>query len=228
MKEIDIFKKIYPSVVTYGSDWMKMLKEVSNFKLTEISLFLTCVNYSERKKIYAALEKTKINNIPHVHIRHDMREEELDFLVSNYHTKAFTTHYQYFLKSFSKSKYRKQMYIENNGYTSTIKNLNVFKKVGGVCIDLSHLVHHRNKSIDKYNTAVLAVKKYKVGCNHLSAVLSNGKSWHKVSKLSDLDYLKTIAPNYFSDYICLELGNPIHQQLKFKKYIAELLAKSWR
>jgi len=227
MTEAEILKRIYPSVVTFVGDWRKMLKDVFRLKLREISLFLTCANFTERKEIYQALEKTSVKHIPHVHLRHDMKEEELDYLISKYKSKVFTVHYQYFLEYFKNSRYRKMMFIENNGYGADIKDLRVLKMVGGVCIDLAHLEHHRHKSMDKYKVAVQAAKKYKVGCNHISAVLPNGKSWHRVRNMSEFDYLKNIPKKYFSKYICIELVNPILRQLEFKKYVAKILAKSW-
>ena len=74
MTEAEILKRIYPSVVTFLGNWQKMIKDVSRFKLKEISLFLTCATYLERKKIYQALEDTSVEKIPHVHARHDMRD----------------------------------------------------------------------------------------------------------------------------------------------------------
>ena len=95
MRENEILPKIYPSVVTCGSDWRKMVKDVERFKLSQISLFLTTVGIRERQRIYQALKNTSVKEIPHVHIRHDMVETELDFLASFYSSKVFTIHFQY-------------------------------------------------------------------------------------------------------------------------------------
>jgi len=230
MTEAQILKRIYPSIVTFGGDWRKMLKEVSDLKLTEISLFLTCANKTERQEIYKALKKTKVKKIPHIHARHDMTQDEFDYLVKTYNTKAFTVHYQYYLKYLKGFKHQDKFFIENNGYGADIKNLSVLKQVGGVCIDLSHLEHHRRHIYQhkkKYETAVKAASTYKVGCNHLSAVLPNGLSHHKVKNFSELEYVKNIPKHFFSPYINLELGNSIKQQLIFKKKLAKLLVKSW-
>jgi hypothetical protein len=106
--------------------------------------------------------------------------------------------------------------------------LRLVKESGGICIDLSHLKHFENFYPDYFLLTKKAADNYRIGCNHLSAILANGKSWHKVKKFSDLDYLKTIPKKYFSEYICLEMANPVKEQLKFKKYIAKILAESWR
>lgn len=226
MIEQEILKRIYPSVVTFASDWRKQVKDIKRLRLKEISLFLTAVGTRERQQIYQALEKTSVQRIPHVHARHDMLEEELDFLVARYKTKVFTIHCGYY-KFFKNSKYKKKFFIENNMGQTRIKNLNDLKKGGGICIDLSHLEHFRTRSLRDYKMAQVAAKKYKIGCNHLSAVKPNGLSWHHARNTTELDYIRSIPKHYFSRYINLELSNSIPEQLKFKKYIAKLLAKQW-
>jgi hypothetical protein len=226
MTEKEILKRIYPSVVTFLGDWQEMLKEVKRLKLKEISLFLTCASFLERQKIYQALEQTKVTEIPHVHLRHDMREQEIAYLIKKFKAKVFTIHYQYF-KDYRDSKYIKRFFIETNAYHSRIKNPKIISKVGGVCFDLAHIEHFCHSFPADYRLAAKLAKEYKIGCNHLSAVLPNGRSWHRVYRLSDLDYIKNIPKNYFSNYINLELVNSITEQLKFKKYIAKILAKQW-
>jgi len=226
MTEAQIRKRIYPSIVTFKGDWRKMVADVKRLGLTDISLFLTGARITERRKIYQALEQTKVKSIPHIHARNDMREEELDLLVKKYKTKAFTLHYQY-IKYFHNSKFIKKIFIENNWGRSTIANLGTLKKVGGMCIDLSHLTHAKNIDASGYHTAVEGVKKYKVGCNHISAIRPDGLSWHYAKGTSELNYVSEIPKKYFSKYICIELGNSISQQLRFRNHIAKILAKSW-
>ncbi|MFA6254767.1 MAG: hypothetical protein WC675_01885 [Patescibacteria group bacterium] len=228
MTEAEILKRIYPSVVTYAGDWRKMMAEVRNLGLKEISLFLTAAGYLERKEIYQSLSQTKVKKIYHVHLRQDMRESEINFFVNQYGTKVFTTHYQYFLKYFKNSKHRAKIFIENNNGKARIKNFKIFENAGGVCIDLSHLEYFRRRCPKDYKLSQQLATQYKVGCNHLSAVLPNGLSWHAVKKLSDLDYVKNIPQFYFSSYINLELVNSIAQQLRFKKYLAKILAQAWK
>ncbi|MFA6215177.1 MAG: hypothetical protein WC768_01245 [Patescibacteria group bacterium] len=226
MTEKEILKRIYPSVVTCYADWRLMVKAVDRLGLEDISLFLTKAGFRERQGIYQALQKTKVKRIPHVHIRHDFREAELDFLVKTFKSKVFTTHCQYF-KSFAKSKHRKKIFIENNNGQHRIKDLKVLGQAGGACIDLAHLEEFRLTAKNYYEISERAARTYKVGCNHLSAVLPGGKSWHRASKASDLAYVANIPKFYFSRYINLELTNPIPEQLKFRKYLAKLLAKQW-
>ena len=229
MKEAEILSRIYPSVVTWSADWQKMVAAVRRFRLTEISLFLTGADIQERKKIYQALEKTSVRFIPHVHARHDMlKEHEFDYLIKRFGTKAFTMHFQY-LKHFNNFKNRKKIFVENNGYQSKIRDLDVIKKFGGLAIDLSHLEINRRQVNNNFFIAQEGVEDYhyKIGCNHLSAVKASGRHWHGVENFSELEYVTNIPQKYFSPYICLELINPIRQQLVFRRQLARLLSKQW-
>ena len=227
MTEKEILKRIYVSVTTYYSQWEKQIKEIKKLKIKEISLFLTCATITQRRKIYQALEKTSVKKIPHVHIRHDMTEEELDYLVKKFKSKVFTIHYQY-INNFKNSKYKKQIFVEVNYHKSQIKNLKNLSKVGGVCIDLAHLREFEIRKSKHFETSKQAIKLYKLGCNHLSAVISSCKSWHDAKNFEELKYVENIPKKYFSKYICIELVNSISQQLKYKKQIAKLLVKAWQ
>lgn len=226
MTEKQILNRIYPSVVTWAGDWQKMINDVKRLKLRDISLFLTGARYKERQKIFRELEKTLVSRIPHVHARHDMREDEFDYLVNKYKTKVFTLHFQY-IPNLSKSKHLKKIFIENNGRQATITNFNTLKKVGGLCIDLTHyhdMLHHSPRH---HKITVKAREKFQVGCNHLSAINSNNRQSHYAKSISELDYISDIPKKYFSKYINIELGNSIPEQIKFKKHIAKVLKKSW-
>lgn len=226
MRKRDILDRIYPSVVTFLGDWKKMLKEVQAFGLKKISLFLTATNFVRRKEIYDVLIKSKVRLIPHVHARQDMNEEELEFLVKRFHTKAFSLHYQY-LDHFKNSRHKKKIYIENNDGPNRIANIKKLSFFGGVCIDLSHLYEHRMHAPKLLKIAINAAKHYKVGCNHLSAVMLDGHSRHVVRNIQELKYVQEIPKIFFSNHIAIELANPIKQQLYFKKYIADILYKQW-
>lgn len=227
MTEQDILKRIYPSIVTFASDWRKQAAEVKKLELKEISLFLTDTDFGERRQIYQALEKTKVKKIPHIHLRHGMKESELDYLAGRYQTEVFVIHFQYF-KDFKNSKHKKRLFIESNRGPGLIKSLKPFAEIGGICLDLSHLAMFEKTNPEAFKMAVLTAKKYPVGGNHLSAIKPDGKSWHYADKVSDLDYVKNIPRKYFSRCINLELGNSIKEQLEFKKYVAKILARAWK
>jgi hypothetical protein len=224
--EKDLLKRIYPSLVTYAADWRQRLREVRALKLKEIALFLTGIEPAERKKLYAGLEQTAVRKIPHIHLRHNVSEEEIEYLVKRYGTRAFTIHYDS-ADHFLKSKYRRMFFVENNWREFGIKKFPMIKNFGGICIDLSHLLIIHETEPGNHRSTIKAIKKYRIGCNHVSDIRPDHSSHHYVSKKTDLDYLKFFPRNYFSRYICLEMGNPIRQQLELKKYAAKMLAKAW-
>ncbi|NUM25152.1 MAG: hypothetical protein HUU49_00840 [Candidatus Buchananbacteria bacterium] len=221
-----IAKRIYVSVVTFLGDWRQMISDVNKFKLKEISLFLTGIGYRERQELYQLLAQSTVRRIPHVHARHDMKESELDYLVKRYGVKAFTIHFQ-FLKHFKNSKHKKIFFVETNDGKHRIKSLAALKQVGGVCVDLSHVKQFEISGNPELEVAKQAIKKYKVGCNHLSAVLPNGKSKHTAAGISQLNYVTSLPKSYFSSYINIELANSIPQQLRFKKHLVMILTKQW-
>jgi len=49
---------------TKGADWEARIKEIDKLKIKKLALFVTCVNEKERKKLYQALEKTSLKEIP--------------------------------------------------------------------------------------------------------------------------------------------------------------------
>lgn len=228
MTKAQIRSRIYPSIVTFKGDWRQMIKDATRLKLKTMSLFLTGVNARERQKVYQALAVSSIKAFPHVHARNDMKEAELDLLVRRYKTKAFTIHYRY-LKYFKNSKHIKKIFVENNNGPDRIYALEPLKKVGGLCIDLSHHAEFKRHEPKEYRLAVQGVEeyRYRVGCNHVSAMHKNGFTWHYAKDKKEFDYLVGIPKQYFSSYINLEVGNPIPEQLKFCDYIATLLVKQW-
>ena len=94
---------------------------------------------------------------------------------------------------------------------------------------MSHYIFHKKNYPKISKTTVDSVEKYKykIGCNHISSVLPNDDSEHYLKKITELNYLTRIPRKYFSEYMCIELGNSIKEQLKFKKYIGKLLYKEW-
>jgi len=226
MRETEILKRIYPSIVTWGADWRQAIEDIKNLKLKEVALFLTGVNQSERQEIYRLLQRTSVKRIPHVHAKGEMSSSEFEFLIKHYKTRAFTIHYQYWQK-FRKTKFRKKLFIEINDGDHRIRKIDNLKYFGGVCIDLSHYAEFKLSNPREFKVAQAAVQRYKVGCNHLSGLLARGKSWHRVKTKKELDYVVEIPKKYFSRYICLELQNSIREQLVFKKYLAKVLSKAW-
>ena len=93
MKKIDFSNRILISITgNKNAQWRNKLKEIEKFGVAKIALFLSRFDKSQRKKIYKSLLDSKIKEIPLVHIRNDMKKEELIFLAENFKTSCFTIH----------------------------------------------------------------------------------------------------------------------------------------
>ncbi|MFH1667492.1 MAG: hypothetical protein ABH884_00505 [Candidatus Komeilibacteria bacterium] len=219
--------KIYPSITVCPQySWRYKLGEINSLGLKEVSLFPTFPNFDKiavRKDFYKAIEQSCIKHIPHVHIRDDFKQWELDFFYHNYGTRVFNIH-EYFFNDLHKwPKYKRNLYVEYN-YDSSISKKDKVKQIGGLCIDLSHFWSGKHRDAEEYRRAVAEVKKYKVGCNHLNGYSYRYKhDLHYVRHKHQLDYLKEIPRKYFSNIISLEMNNSIRQQIEYKKYIIRLL-----
>jgi len=220
--------KIYPTITTLV-DYNEKLKEVNTFKLEKVCVFFTGLNYKERKELLNKIKRTSIKEIPFAHIKNDMEEEELDFLIKNFKTQVFNIHTEkeYPLK-YDYSKYKNLIYIENVYKAFDEEEI---KNWAGICLDISHLENDRllRPKICQKNIEIL--KRNKVGCNHISAVKDyyhlNEKGIkryddHLSENLSEFDYLKNYDKQLFSNFCAIELNNSISFQLKAIDYIKKL------
>ncbi len=224
-------RKIFPSITTItNSNWKKKVKEVQNLGLKEVCLFPTCLDTEERKEFYQLLKKTKIEKAPLVHIRGDMKVEELDYLVKNYKTEAFNIHSKHENPIFHNyQKYKNIIYIE------PIFNLldeEEIKNYAGVCLDLSHLENNRLLHREIYKNNIEIIEKYPCGCNHIGSIKKEPfmdrdnrikHNSHYLEDLSEFDYLKRYPASYFSPIMAIEIESTIGEQLKYKDYIVDLL-----
>jgi len=223
-------KKILPAITTTsGSDWRGKIKEIDKLGLEEVALFPTCLKKEERREMYDLLVKTKLKRIPFVHLRSDCDEEEIEWLREKYHTEVFNTHSERehpLLNSWDKYK-KDYIYLENIHYGFSEDELS---KYAGICIDFSHLENDRLLIPERYEQIVSMVKKAKIGCAHLSAIRTethfdlerpseSRHDFHKLEKLSEMDYLKNYPQEYFPEFMAIELENSLEEQLKIKKYI---------
>ncbi len=229
--------KILPTITTtYGSDWRNKIEEINKLGLEEIALFPTCLTEPDRKKLYALVEKSCIKRIPFVHIRSDMKIEELDLIVEHFGTEIMNIHSGgEFPFQYDYSKFSKFIYIENTYYPLREDEIAMF---GGICLDFSHLENDRLQYPDvfKHNTGLF--DKFPIGCNHISAIRRNVRldtkrlrenqsgeryDYHLFEEFEEFDYLKKYPLKYFSKYISIELENSIQEQLKVKSYLIKLL-----
>lgn len=237
MKRGKSFKSIiFPTITTISKNWRGKIKELNELGLKEICFFPTCLKEKERKTAYKLLEKSGIKEIPLVHIREDMKFQELDYLIKNYKTRFLASHTESQYPSvYDYSKYKNIIFIEN---VFNYFDENELKNYGGICLDLSHLENDRLLYKDRFKHNTEIIKKYPIGCNHISAVKKTVHidkrvnreeeklyryDSHKFENLSEFDYLKKYPKNYFSDIIAIELENSIEDQLSAKEYILKIL-----
>lgn len=222
-------KQILLGITTCNPYWPDKIREVDQLNISEISLFLTCLRKEERQKLFKLLKKTRLRNIPFVHIRTDTPPDDLDWLVKNYHTQTMNAHPSIAnSRSFNYSPYKNVIFLENSG----VINEETVREWAGICLDFSHLENFRRLAPEKFLHLKKLLAKYPIGCNHISAITEdihideNGSqiyATHRFEKLSDFDYLTAYPKRYFSPFIGLELENTLEEQLKAKNYILQIL-----
>jgi len=214
------------------------IKELNKLKITEIALFPTAIALAERKILYESLKNSPVQRIPHVHLRDDMEEWELEYLIDKYQTKAFNIHADERGLKFlnANGKYKKIIYLENQGQIDSIFIDNL-PKCGGICLDATHWedqgVIQNNIGYEKF---AALLKNNKIGCSHISAIKTEpiiSKNYvtskkmicysnHYLDDLSQLDYVKKYTA-YLPNLISIELENTFAEQLKVKKYFENLI-----
>lgn len=231
-------KKILLGLTTITGEWKNKVKEIDELEIKEIALFPTCLRYRERQELYQLLENTGLISIPHVHLREeDFEAEEIDYLVKRFKTQVFNIHARPGVVDFLKQnkKYKNNIFIENLLMNDNFAE--ALKYCGGICLDLSHWEGHG--FIEKrqgYAELPGLLKKYKIGCNHISAVKAEKEHYHdefsgqdfynydshNLTDLSELGYVKKYK-NYLADIISIELENPLKRQLEVKKYLEKII-----
>jgi len=222
--------------ITCASDvngWKDKVKRICELGIEEVALFPTCLLPQQRKELYAALENSPIKQIPHVHLRSDMEEWELEFFVKKYNTQVFNIHPRHstypFLNFFPK--YHAITFLEN---VLVIPEEAELKEFAGLCVDFSHWEGNVRLGNSEYNKKMLEMmQKFPIGCCHVSAVRQKADrdaefpkrfthDQHFMEELGDLDYIKKYI-NYLPKYISIELENSIDEQVKAKKYLEKII-----
>jgi len=212
-KIMKLADKIYPAITICPKySWRYKLGEINSLGLKEVSLFPTFPIFDKiavRREFYQAIEQSCIKYIPHVHIRNDFKQWELDFFYHNYGTRAFSIHESFSKDLYKWPKYHKFLYLKYD-YDNSISTKDSFKDVGGLCIDFAHLWASKNRITKEYQRVKIEIKKYKVDCNHLNGYSHRYKhDLYYVRYQHQLDYLKEIPKKYFSNIISLEMNNSI-------------------
>jgi len=204
--------------------WQDKLKEIEKLKISRASLFLERFTKRQRDKIYQALLKSKIKEIPLVHIRNDMTRDELIFLAEKYHQPYFTIHESSFKYLDKWRGFHKNLYLEMD-YDNYVSAKVKVEKVGGFCVDLAHFKAGEEKFSKDFEYVIeMKNKKQYFKCNHISGYSFAGNhDIHAPKNLKDFDYLETLPKFLFGDVMAIEVDNSIAEQLKFKKYLVKIL-----
>jgi hypothetical protein len=232
---MDLSKRIFVGITTTSSrrkkdHWREQLKEIDQLGIKEIAIFPTCLGLQERKSFYRELESSSIKEIKLVHLRaRDFTPEELDYFSNRFGTKIFNCHEKDFDLAYQKfPKYRKQLALEMN-YDNLIENSLPPDKMGGFCLDLSHLYTAFVRQRAEYDYVLRHLKYTSVKANHLNGFSFRRKrDLHFVTDKHQFDYLlelKRISPSFFSRVIAFELENSIRKQLEFKDYILKMIKR---
>ena len=204
-------------------DWQRKIVELRDFKIKKAALFVTRYEKHERLELYSALLGTGIK-ITFCHIRGDVSEEELQFLINEFECRHFNIHEAgfKFLKKWKGD--FKHLYLEMNYDNHVNSNVDV-NRIGGFCIDLSHFMAGKERKTKDYEYIMKRkdVHRY-FKFNHLNGYsYCKKKDLHTIRSLKDFDYLKEIPKFLFGRYIALEVNNSIKEQIKFRDYILKLL-----
>ncbi|HOI60339.1 MAG TPA: hypothetical protein PKU93_03375 [Candidatus Pacearchaeota archaeon] len=221
--------KIYPTITTL-IDYKGKIEEIKALKLEKVCVFFTGLNKEERKELMNEIKKTPIKEIPFCHIRDDMEEQELDFLVRNYNTQVFNIHsLKDCFNNYDYPNYREKVCIENSLHALDEEEI---KNWGGICLDLSHLENDRLTDEESFKQNLKMINEYEVQCNHISAVkdkiYTNKEGLkrydaHDANELNDFNYLKQYDKKLFSNFCAMEINNDIAFQLKAIDHINKIL-----
>jgi hypothetical protein len=227
---------------TWGSDWRAKVKEIDQFRIEEIALFVTGIERKERDELYRLLENSQLKKIRHTHLREqDMKGDEIDYLRKRWGCELFnlppTNAALESLKTDLRS-YRDLIYIENTGRSMNTVNENFERVVmegAGLCIDFSHWQDYGIlQKLPGYDNFETLANEYPIGCAHISAIMDNPNTpikgidtpndynRHTYTRLDQFDYLPNFK-KYFPPYLSLELENSFEEQIKAKEYINKLI-----
>jgi hypothetical protein len=222
--KIDFSNKIYPSITgETGEKWRNKLNEINELKLEEVAVFLSWFDKRERSYFYKFLLKSSIKKIPLVHLRDDTDDSDIEFFTENFGTEYFNIHESFFRVLNQWKDYRDKLYLELNYNNEIPKDVDI-KKIGGFCIDFSHLKSAIARGTKEAYYILSRKNKIKFICNHVNGYDFTERSCkHTITGLKDFDYLTTLPKYVFGEVIALEVYNTIKEQLEFKKYLIKLL-----
>lgn len=216
------------------SSWRAQVGEVQALDIKSVCLFPTAIDFEERKKLYQALDRTGVQEIPMLHLRHDMKIAELEYLTRRFKVSVFNIHPRSTRKYLRElSRYNKKVSVEILPSPKRLIEEDELKERAGIGLDTAHLEDIRLQQKDIYKYYIGLLTKYGSACAHISAVKGkphresmDGRKQaydtHKYDSLREFDYAKKYK-KYLPDIIALELENTIEDQLRVKKYLEKML-----
>jgi hypothetical protein len=205
--------------------YREKIEEINERQISVVALFLERFLPHQREEIYGMLENSTVKEIPLVHIRHDIKKEELILLSEKYNTQCFTIHESHFDILSSWEGFEEKLFLEMNTDNVVPDNVEV-GRVGGFCVDLAH--YQKQEDIK-----ALADYKYVYDrrhdeslfkCNHVSGYsFIEKKDLHYVDSKKDFDYLRFLPIFLFGDIMAIEVDNSIAEQVVYREHILKIL-----
>jgi hypothetical protein len=223
--------RIIPGLTTTKPERIPaFIADMRRLGIGTIALFPTCLNATARRQLYTDLETIAGLKIPHVHVRADCDESELDYLSKRFGTEVFNIHPAASSHPYATipQRYRSRFFVENVEQTPDVTEL---IGLGGICPDYSHWANARIFGREVYDgTMCLLAAQYTIGCCHLSALRPGDPNpWHgewdhhEFNTLRDFDYLADYAAFMPDDWASLELENSLEEQLIAGAYLKTVL-----
>ncbi len=218
---------------TRGDRIFAFVADLRSSPVRAIALFPTVLGRTERSELYNELASVPGLRIPHVHLRSDCNEEEMQFLVTTFATERFNIHPAADVHAFGPVPpgFRDLVFVENVQEAPDDAELEV---LGGICPDYAHLESARRLGRHEYVATVeRQFREYHVGCCHVSAVRAGdpnpwngGEDHHHFTSLADFDYMEAYADVLPQRWISLELENPLGEQMEAAKYLEHTLERA--
>ncbi len=204
------------------------LRALLNSSVRHIALFPTVLDKPEREALYRELEGIPDLRVPHVHLRTDCDDAEMDYLVRTFGTEVFNIHPRKSVHAFGPvpRRFAGSVYVENTQDPPEDAEL---ADLGGVCVDYSHLESARRLGWGGYVAAVESqLRRFPIGCCHIAAIRegdpnagNGGPDHHNFKQLSDFDYLAGYTWALPPRWLSLELENSLEDQLRAIAYLRE-------
>jgi hypothetical protein len=242
-------KEVLVSITTYhgqgvSDGWKAMLAEVADLGLNRVALFITGLDHKSRLECYsilASLKQRQNLSLPFVHARADMQPEEYHWLMEEMGTQVFNLHTPSFLypHPLLPAELKQRICLENSCLTPDRSlTRSSFDGFAGICLDLSHLEDARRRHPQEYLGLIDLLTEIPVCANHISAIPNQPRSRdlsgkpafddHRLLAECEIDYAATYPPNYFGQYVALELINPIREQLFLAKRLRDLINEDYQ